>query len=104
MMEDREEQRIKHKELADRRRREDLADLQSVLRTAAGRRLIWRIIEEGSPLRNAYTGNSNTFYNEGKQAFAKGIFSDILENYPTLYIRMQNEAAKRRKEEDVLYG
>ncbi len=94
----------KEKERREEDRRQELEDLHAVLKTGAGRRFIWRQLEKGRPLASAYTGNSNTYFNEGKQEAAKELFSDILMYFPKSYILMQNEAKRRQAEEENRNG
>jgi len=43
-------------------------DICKVLVSAEGRRFIWRILSVCGLYRNSFTGNSNTFYNEGQRS------------------------------------
>ncbi len=102
--EDRDEKRARMKQREELRRQQELADLKAILKLPAGRRFIWRLLEDAAPLRDAFTGNSNTYYILGKQAFGRLLMSDILEHYPKEYMRMQSEATARKRAEKFEEG
>ena len=78
-------------------RRRELEDLAAVLGSPEGRRFIWRFLSEARIFSPCYTGNSETFYREGRREFALKYFNDVMEACPDLYTVMQKE--NTRKEE-----
>lgn len=59
-----------------------IKDLQTVLSTREGLRVLWRILEAAGVFRSAMTGNSNTFYLLGRADVGKEILADLAEAYP----------------------
>jgi hypothetical protein len=96
----REQQREQQTQREKDQRRQELDDLRAVLRTSSGRRFIWCMLEDAGILHDAFTGNSNTYYILGKQAYGKRLFADILKHFPKQYIQMQNEASARQMKEE----
>ena len=80
-----------HKRLQEQARQSKLSDLRVVLDTASGRNIIWDILEKGMIFRTTYTGNSKSFFNEGKRSLALQIMNDVLEVMPTFFAMMIKE-------------
>ncbi len=76
---------------ARRKRDQDNADLISVMETHAGRRFVWRILESAGLYKLSYTGNSETFFNEGQRNIGLKLLSDLLKVAPEEYVRMTQE-------------
>ena len=60
-------------------RKQELEDIKAILKTAAGIRFFQRFMEEGKVFNSTFTGNSNTFFLEGKRSLALKVFNDICE-------------------------
>jgi len=73
------------------RRRDELDDVREVMRTARGRRFIWRLMQEGNIFRPCFTGNSNTYYLLGKRDFMLPIFQDVMKACPDMWSEAQKE-------------
>lgn len=58
-------------------RDQELEDLKEILSTPAGIRLFKRMFEHGKIFCSTYTGNSNSFFNEGMRNLALIFFNDI---------------------------
>jgi hypothetical protein len=76
---------------ARRKRDQDNADLISVMETHSGRRFVWRILESAGLYKLSYTGNSETFFNEGQRNIGLKLLSDLLKVAPEEYVRMTQE-------------
>jgi len=63
-------------------RLQELGDVQTLLRTAAGRRFFSRMFEIGGLFRSTFTGNSQGMFNEGHRSFALRFFKDVVEAAP----------------------
>ena len=48
------------------KRDNEINDLKIVMETAAGRRLMWRLLASAKIFQTCFTGNSTTYYNEGR--------------------------------------
>jgi len=56
----------------------EVADLKAVLKTPEGFRFIQRIMDRSKVLNNCFTGNSSTYFNEGRKAVALDVLRDII--------------------------
>lgn len=85
----------KHK-LREQREREDL---QQVLSTAAGRRVLWRILDQSKLLApDMFTGqDSFTNHNLGKRDLGLWLYNEIMGCEPEAFIKMMNEQFKEKK-------
>lgn len=60
-------------------RKQELRDLRDVLNTDQGKRFINSLFAKCKMYQTSFTGNSTTFFNEGKRSIALDIFEDIAE-------------------------
>jgi len=74
------------------RREREMNDLASVLDTKHGRRFIWRFLGECGVFKSSFTGNSQTFFNEGQRNVGLKLLSEIDEAAPEAYMIMRKEA------------
>lgn len=77
-------------------RKQELEDLKAVMQTAQGRRLVWRLLSECHIFELSFTGNSETFFREGKRSIGLVFFRDLHVTCPELYRQMESE--QQRKE------
>lgn len=75
-------------------RTQDLADLALVLAEPHGRRLVWRLLTMSGVFRSSFTGNSTTFFNEGRREVGLEILADVHEVGPDRYVEMMREAQR----------
>jgi hypothetical protein len=66
-------------------------DIREVAGTPQGRRLLWWILEQSNLYSPSFTGNSHTFFNEGRRDIGLRILSKITEAEPELYPRLMME-------------
>ena len=88
--------------IQQRRIERDRADLMSMLSNQSGRRFIWRIFTIGRTFQSSYTGNSQTFFNEGCRYFSTLIFDEIMREKPDAFVQMQRESVKEQREDQAL--
>lgn len=69
-------------------------DLKYVMSTEKGRRFIWQQLSKAGLFRTSFTGNSTTFFNEGKRAHGLELLADLQEHTPKYYLMMHSEAVK----------
>ena len=63
--------------MTDKEKRiEELGDLRHVMTSAQGRRFVWRFLADAQIFGTCYTGNSQTYYNEGRREYALKYFAD----------------------------
>lgn len=75
-----------------RTRERELNDVRMVLSTLQGRRFVWRYLSECGVFRTSFTGNSQTFFNEGERNIGLKILADVNEAAPEAYLTMMNES------------
>ena len=74
-----------------------IADMSFLLGDARGRRVIWELLERGGVFKISFTGNSETFFNEGKRQIALSLLEDVMESRPDAYLQMSKEAKEGEK-------
>lgn len=87
------------------RRVQAVADLQAVMNTPAGRRLLWRLIEGTSGafgLSHAGESTHETAFNEGRRAVGLELMADVQREAPTLYVQMLAEEFDERRVDNQL--
>lgn len=72
-------------------RDQEVSDLRQVMSTRAGRAFVWRILAEAGVFRISYTGNSDTYFNEGRRALGVALFADINEFCFGDYLKARSE-------------
>lgn len=77
-----EEHVLTKKEKVEKERRLELEDIFTMLQTPSGVRFFKRFLNEGRIFHSNFTGNSRTFFLEGRRAFALQFFADICEASP----------------------
>lgn len=73
-------------------------DLRAILKLPEGRRLVWSMLEEGRVFQSSFTGNSETFFNEGKRAVGLVLLGRILAVKPEAFQQMTLEHASEEKD------
>lgn len=76
----------------------ELEDLRAVMSSVEGRRFIWRFLSSTNLFQQSFTGNSETYFREGKRAIGLMLFRDLHESCHSLYLKMESEAVEPRKE------
>jgi len=87
-------------QLADNERLQEeqqLADLAWLMEQAQFRRFMHDFLERARVFSLSMTGNSWTFFNEGRRSLGNMYFSEITEHTPELYLKMMNEALSRKQ-------
>lgn len=76
-------------------------DIRATLSNDASRRVLMRIIDSTGVFTRSFTGNSETFYREGRRAVGLDIVELIERVAPGSFAKMQTEAlALRQQYED----
>jgi hypothetical protein len=71
-------------------------DFCKVMSTREGRHLLWKILEFTGPMRDGFTGNSTSFYNQGKQATGKYLYGEMDRLCFDMYVEARSEAIERQ--------
>lgn len=77
-------------------KKQDLDDVAKVLGTKEGRRMIWKQLESAKIFHSCYTGNSATFYNEGRRDLGLELFNKVM-HFEALYLKMRKENANEKE-------
>jgi len=73
-------------------------DMHKILGTAEGKRVFWKMMEFCKVFEESFTGNSETFYNEGRRSVGLKILGDINSSRPEAYIEMMGINNKQKGE------
>lgn len=65
-------------------------DFKKIMETEHGRRYVWGILESAGIFRTTFTGNSTSFFNEGRRALGLEIYRDV-QALPELRTLMEKE-------------
>jgi hypothetical protein len=98
---------VKAAERNEKDKRElELDDLRALLKTAEGRRFLWRLIGQCRTFESIWTANAQIHYNAGQQDLGHFLIAEIVEADEEGYLLMQQEsyAAEklRRQQADAL--
>jgi len=69
----------------------EIEDIKALMSTESGRRFVSRLMAMAGFYRCSFTGNSTTFFNEGKRAIATEVYADIQSFCPEQYPQMLEE-------------
>lgn len=83
------------------KREREMGDLRSVLNTAEGRRVLWRILSQAQVFTASYTGDQDTFFNEGKRNIGIWMLEELMQAKPEAFLQMQREAHAESKKEEA---
>ena len=82
------------------RRESELDDIAWLMSEKRGRRLMFRMLEMCSVYRSSFTGNSQTFFNEGRRAVGTTLITDITEaGLEELELKMKIEHRTKMEKE-----
>lgn len=82
--------------IADADARQWEKDFVKVMATREGRHVLWKLLEFTGPMRDGFTGNSTSFYNQGKQATGKFLYGEMDRLCFDLYVEARTEAINRQ--------
>lgn len=75
----------------DEARRQHEEDLKWLLADPRGRRLYWNLMSDCGVFRSSFTGNSATFFNEGRRDVGLKLLADLTDICPQMYVVMVQE-------------
>lgn len=86
------EKQIKKAEVKGKdKRRQELSDIRTVLSSAPGRRLLWRVMEQCGTFSSIWEASAKIHYNAGKQDLGHFIMAEIVEADENLLFKMMKE-------------
>lgn len=79
------------------RRAREVDDFRWVAAHPQGRRFLWRLLEGAGVFQQTYTGNSETFFKEGRRSMGLFVLGEIMEIVPDTFVKMlkENESNER---------
>jgi len=92
---DQDQRRAALKGTAAKRVALDYEDMRNVMGTRAGRRTVFRILDSTGLTSQSFTGNSETFFREGKRSIGILLHNELQDICPDLYTLMQTENRKK---------
>ena len=78
-------------------RRKEIDDFKKVLSLPEGRRIMWKILSDAGVFRSSFTGNSTTFFNEGKRDIGLLVLSGVNAAGLKYLTQMQEEFTNEQK-------
>lgn len=88
----------KRKTKAQLKKEQEVEELKQVLSTKAGMNVIWRILAKTGPFEGSFTGNSTTFFKEGRRSIGLEIITEINEASPRAFALMQLAIVDKEKD------
>ncbi|MFM0151439.1 Bbp19 family protein [Paraburkholderia sediminicola] len=82
------ERKSKAQRIDERRRN----GLRQIMASSDGRAWMWALLGDCGIFRSCFTGNSQTFFNEGKREVGLPIMAELTEHFPDEYLVMAKEA------------
>lgn len=76
------------------------ADMQWLMGSKRGRRIMWRLLEKTGVYRSSFTGNSETYFREGMRNVGLMLMAQVNEFSPDQYALMLKEQQDVRKHSD----
>jgi hypothetical protein len=74
-----------------------ISDLRDLMKDPKFKRVIWHILGICGLYDNTFTGNSHTFYNEGKRAVGLEVLELLHLSDTTFYARLQLERSEENE-------
>jgi len=66
-------------------------ELRQLLEDKKFRKFVWKVLSECGVYQEAFTGNSHTFYNEGKRKIGVWLIAQLISSSPKSYVQLQLE-------------
>ena len=85
---------------AKRLQEREQGDIRKVLSLPEGRRFVWKLMSDAGVFRSSFTGNSQTFFNEGQRNMGLVILNQVMTAKPDAFTQMQAEAASEKRQQD----
>ncbi len=77
-------------------RQEEINDLRSVMKNKGGRRFICKLLDDTGIFKLSFTGNSQTFFNEGQRNIGLMLTHRLQEHCLEDYLLMQREKIENK--------
>lgn len=84
--------------VAENERRKDLVDIEKLMETAAGRRIVWRLLETCKVFASTFSAEPMAMaFAEGQRNIGLLFLADVMEMAPKKYMIMTLEAQERKR-------
>ena len=94
-----------NKELYERKRKRELEDLKEVVKTPAGRRVVWKILQATGYCNGGFHDDPNKmYYLAGRKDVGNILLDDLMQASPTAFATMQMEYYSEIKSEESVVG
>jgi len=77
-----------------------LGHVREVMKTKSGKEFVWWILDESNIYGNIFTGNSHTYFLEGKRALGLDIIGLIQDMDKTAYARLLLDKQITKEDDD----
>lgn len=74
------------------KRQIEIDDIKFILSTRQGRSFVWRHMTNAGIFQSCFTGNSATFFNEGRREVGLKMLAEVNEASPDSYLQMMKES------------
>lgn len=95
------EQVKQQEEQSKEKLRTELADIKLIMGTQHGRRFFYRLLASCKMYSTSFTGNSETFFNEGMRNVGLRLMDELDKAAPEEYDLMMAEARTAKKKETI---
>ena len=86
------EQHVKGRKTKAKIRREDqLSAMRDIIESKGGAEFLWRLLSRCRLYETSFTGNSQTFFNEGKREIGLWVLAEIMAADPNAYARLMTK-------------
>lgn len=79
---------------------QDAQDFKWIMANKRGRRYVWRLLDLAGVFRSSFTGNSQTFFNEGQRNIGLMVLAQIHKHCPEAYLLMLQEQKDHGRNND----
>ena len=83
-----------------RRELTEESDLKFVMAHPEGRRFVLKLLSDGGLFKTSFTGNANTYFNEGRRDMALQLLGSITSSCPDQYLLAQQEHLKKEMDNE----
>lgn len=90
-----EDQVKKHRREAQTQQEREAENWRWLLGDARGREVVWNLLAECGVFKTSFTGNSTTFFNEGRRDIGLRLLATINDVDPAAYLKMVEESKAR---------
>lgn len=77
---------------AQLQRKREIEDFKWLVGHKQGRRLLWRLLSMTGVFTSSMTGNSQTFFNEGRRDIGLQLMAEVNEHSLEAFVQMMKEA------------